>query len=307
MRHSIDHGLQDVTDAFAGLRRDVEDLGRIGPEQLRELLGTLRGFGRRQVDLVDHRDDRETGITREVVVGEGLRLEPLRGVDQQDRSFARRQAPGDLVREIDVSGGVDQVELVALVEQADRLGLDRDAPLALQVHPIEVLRPHRAVIDGMGELEHPIGQRGFPMVDVRHDAEVADTGDLGRHGAPMVRVRTARIRAGRCQPSYPCRPAPRGPLVDFIALMANIKSQIKRNRQNGKRHDRNTTVRSALKTSIKKVLAAVGEGDAEAAIARQRQAARALDKAASKGVLHKRTAARKKSRLAKAVNKTSAA
>ena len=92
-----------------------------------------------------------------------------------------------------------------------------------------------------------------------------------------------------------------------MALMANIKSQIKRNRQNGKRHDRNTTVRSALKTSTKKVHAAVGEGDAETAVARQREAARALDKAASKGVLHKRTAARKKSRLAKAVNRTSAA
>ena len=87
--------------------------------------------------------------------------------------------------------------------------------------------------------------------------------------------------------------------------MANIKSQNKRNRQNDKRHERNTTVRSALKTSTKKVQTAVGEGDAETATARQREAARALDKAASKGVLHKRTAARKKSRLAKAVNKTS--
>jgi len=89
--------------------------------------------------------------------------------------------------------------------------------------------------------------------------------------------------------------------------MANIKSQIKRNRQNDKRHDRNQAVRSALKTSTKKVHIAVGEADAETAIARQREAARALDKAASKGVLHKRTAARRKSRQAKAVNRTSAA
>ena len=115
------------------------------------------------------------------------------------------------------------------------------------------------------------------------------------------------MRAGRCPAVLARRPAPRGPLVDSVAPMANIKSQIKRNRQNDKRHDRNTTVRSALKTSTKKVHAAVGEGDAEAAAARQREASRALDKAASKGVLHKRTAARKKSRLAKAVNRTSAA
>ena len=92
------------------------------------------------------------------------------------------------------------------------------------------------------------------------------------------------------------------PLVDSSFRMANIKSQIKRNRTNEKRHARNTAVRSSLKTSTKKVHAAVAEGDADAVTARQREAARALDKAAAKGVLHKKTAARKKSRLAKAAN-----
>ena len=89
--------------------------------------------------------------------------------------------------------------------------------------------------------------------------------------------------------------------------MANIKSQKKRNIQNEKRHVRNTAVRSSLRTSTKKVNQAIAEGDAETAVERQRQTARDLDKAASKGVLHKRTAARRKSRLAKAVNKVSAA
>lgn len=89
--------------------------------------------------------------------------------------------------------------------------------------------------------------------------------------------------------------------------MANIKSQIKRNRQNEVRHERNKAVRSALKTSTKKARTAVGEGDAEAALAEVREASRALDKAASKGVLHKRTAARRKSRLAKAANAVGAA
>ena len=88
--------------------------------------------------------------------------------------------------------------------------------------------------------------------------------------------------------------------------MANIKSQKKRNIQNEKRHQRNVAVRSALKTSTKKVHAAVESGDAETAVTLQRQAARELDKAASKGVLHKRTAARRKSRLAKAANTVSA-
>ena len=84
--------------------------------------------------------------------------------------------------------------------------------------------------------------------------------------------------------------------------MANIKSQIKRNRQNERRRERNKAVRSALKTSTKKVRTAVAERDGEAAVMQAREASRALDKAASKGVLHKRTAARRKSRLAKAAN-----
>ncbi|HEX5936798.1 MAG TPA: 30S ribosomal protein S20 [Actinomycetota bacterium] len=88
--------------------------------------------------------------------------------------------------------------------------------------------------------------------------------------------------------------------------MANIKSQIKRNRQNAKRAEGNKAVRTALKTSTKKVQAGVAAGDAEEATARQRETARALDKAASKGIVHKRTAARRKSRLAKAAASASA-
>ena len=88
--------------------------------------------------------------------------------------------------------------------------------------------------------------------------------------------------------------------------MANIKSQIKRNRQNEKAHERNKAVRTSLKTSTKKVQLAAASGDAEAATARAREASRAYDKAASKGMVHKRTAARHKSRLAKAANRASA-
>jgi small subunit ribosomal protein S20 len=84
--------------------------------------------------------------------------------------------------------------------------------------------------------------------------------------------------------------------------MANIKSQIKRNRQNEKHGERNKTVRTALKTATKKVRTAVSAGDADEAMARQRETARALDKAVAKGIVHKRTAARRKSRLAKAAS-----
>jgi small subunit ribosomal protein S20 len=79
--------------------------------------------------------------------------------------------------------------------------------------------------------------------------------------------------------------------------MANIKSQIKRNRQNDVRRMRNKSVNSSLKTSVKKVESAAIAGEPTDELLREAQAK--IDTAVSKGVLHKKTAARKKSRLAK--------
>ena len=80
--------------------------------------------------------------------------------------------------------------------------------------------------------------------------------------------------------------------------MANIKSQIKRNRQNTKRAERNKSVRSELKTRTKAAVAAIEAGDDDAA-AKTRAAVKRIDSAAAKGVIHKNAAARRKSRLMK--------
>ena len=84
--------------------------------------------------------------------------------------------------------------------------------------------------------------------------------------------------------------------------MANIKSQIKRIRTNEKARLRNKSVKSALKTSIRRFREAADTGDREAATLLLKDASRALDKAASKGVIHANQAANKKSALAQRVN-----
>lgn len=84
--------------------------------------------------------------------------------------------------------------------------------------------------------------------------------------------------------------------------MANIKSAKKRILVSNKKAARNKSIRSAVKTSIKKVEAAVAAGDREAAAAALISATSTIDKAESKGVYHKNNAARKVSRLSKAVN-----
>jgi small subunit ribosomal protein S20 len=88
--------------------------------------------------------------------------------------------------------------------------------------------------------------------------------------------------------------------------VANIKSQIKRNRQNEQRRERNKAVKSELKTRVKNALTAAGEG-ADDADAATRLAVKRLDKAAAKGVIHKNQAARRKARLMKRLNASSEA
>lgn len=84
--------------------------------------------------------------------------------------------------------------------------------------------------------------------------------------------------------------------------MANIKSQKKRVLTNEKARQRNKAVRTALKTSIKKVHTAVEAGDAVAAKTAALEASKQLDRAVSKGVIHKNQAANRKSGIMKAAN-----
>ncbi len=83
--------------------------------------------------------------------------------------------------------------------------------------------------------------------------------------------------------------------------MANIKSQIKRNRQNEKARLRNKAAKSELRTLVRQFREAASAGDKDATDLALRRATRGLDKAASKGVIHKNQAANRKSSLAKQV------
>jgi small subunit ribosomal protein S20 len=86
--------------------------------------------------------------------------------------------------------------------------------------------------------------------------------------------------------------------------MANIKSQIKRNRQNEERRVRNKSARSRLRTRVRRFEEALAEGDVDTAEELYRIAARDLDKAAGKGIIHKNKAANKKARLAARLNRS---
>ncbi len=136
-------------DAGALFRARQNRLARIEPDDVFDLaLGFVR-LRARQIDLVDDRDDLEVVLDGQVSVRQRLRLDALRGVDEEQRAFAGGERARHFVREIDVPWRVDEIQnvglpIVSLVGQADGVGLDRDAALAFEVHAVEDLRFHFA-------------------------------------------------------------------------------------------------------------------------------------------------------------------
>ena len=170
-RDVLDDCVEQLGYALSGLRRDPEHLARVDSEHTLDLPRDAVGVGRGKVDLVHRRDDREVVLERQVAVGEGLRLDALRRVDEQQRAFAGSKAARDLVSEVDVPRRVDEAENVVLPFEAHVLGLDGDAALALEVHRVEVLGPHVAGVDRAGELQDAVGQGGLAVVDMSDDRE----------------------------------------------------------------------------------------------------------------------------------------
>ena len=156
----------------------------LDPDDILDLFADTVGFCRRKVDLVEDRYDVVVGVDGLIDIGECLRLDPLGGVHHQKRAFDGLHGAGDLVGEVDVAGRVDEVEDVGVpiggrVFDADGVGLDGDAAFPLDIHGIEQLFLHIALGHGAGELDQPVSKRGFPVVDMGDDREIADAVEVG--------------------------------------------------------------------------------------------------------------------------------
>ncbi len=159
---------------------------RVEPDHVLDLLAHALGFGGRQVDLVENGHDVEIGVDRLIDVGERLRLHALARVHDEERAFAGGKASRHFIGEVHMPRRVHQIEgvgvaVLGLVFQAHGLRLDGDAPLALDIHRIEHLVLHLARREPAAELDQPVGQGRFPMVDMGDDREIAEMGEVG-HG-----------------------------------------------------------------------------------------------------------------------------
>jgi hypothetical protein len=177
-RQLLDHGFHDVLDAQPFLGRYQNGRFGVQAEVLFDLILDPVDVRRRQVDLVDYRNDFQVVFQCQVEVGQGLGLDALAGVDQQQGPFTGGQGPGDLVGEVHVARRVDQIQIVGLaifgfIWQTHGLAFDGNAALALDIHGVQNLVLEIPVRDDVAGLDQPVGQGRLAMIDVSDDAEVA--------------------------------------------------------------------------------------------------------------------------------------
>ena len=171
VQHRVDVDARLGADLRRVLGRDADDL-------LDLVLHPLR-VGGGQVDLVHHGQDLQIVVQGQVGVGKGLGLHTLGGVHHQHRALAGGQRAADLIVEVHMARGVDQVQGIGLpvgspVIQAHRPGLDGDAPLLFQVHVVQNLVLHDALLHRAALFDQPVGKGGLAVVNVGDNGKISD-------------------------------------------------------------------------------------------------------------------------------------
>ena len=181
-RQQVDHAGE------VGLEPDRQLHGHgVVAELLLELVHHPERVGAGAVALVHEGNARHLVAPHLLVDGDGLRLHAADGAQHQDGAVEHPQGALDLDGEVDVAGGVDDVDLVA-VPLAERGGRgDGDAPFALEFHAVHE-RAHAVFaldvvhrVDAVGVEEDPLGEGRLARVDVGADADVPDFADVFLH------------------------------------------------------------------------------------------------------------------------------
>ena len=146
-RDVLDNPLHDLVNVEALLGRDSGRVLGGNADDVLHLVGHPLRVGAGQINFIDDRHQFQTCVYGQVRVGQGLGLNALGGVHHQHGPFTGRQGAGNLVVEVHMAGGIDEVEYIVLpilgtIHQSHSVGLNGNAPLPLQVHVVQELILH---------------------------------------------------------------------------------------------------------------------------------------------------------------------
>ena len=180
-RHKLDDGFQHIPAVEAGLGGNHGRFGSVQTDHILDFLLHFLGAGGDQVDLVDDGHGFQIVLQRHIHIGQRLGLDALGGIHHQQRALAGRQRTADLIAEVHMAGGVDQVQgvglaVLGLVLHAHRLGLDGDAALPFQFHGVQNLIHHLPLLENACHFQQAVGKGALAVVDVGDDAKVTNMG-----------------------------------------------------------------------------------------------------------------------------------
>ena len=173
-RDEVDNGFEQVVNAFSCFSGYEHRIICSNSKLIFYFLLNFRRMCRREINFVDSTHDIEICVHRKICVRNRLSFDSLRGVHDEDRAFARGKRARNFVGKIDMARRIDEIKfvgltIIGLVTHANRIGLNRDAALALDIHAVEHLLRHIALRNGMRELQDAIRNGRFTMIYVRND------------------------------------------------------------------------------------------------------------------------------------------
>ena len=185
--------LQHLIHIQTGLGRNAGRVQTGQADHVLHLLCHLVRVGTGQIDLVQDGHQLQIMFQRHVGVCQRLGFHALGGVHHKDGTLTGSQTAADLIGKVHMARGIDKVELVGLavlggIVHGDGTGLDGDTALALDVHVVQDLVFHGALVHALGQLQNTVRQGGFTVVDVCDDAEVADI--ISCHSVPPKKLRS---------------------------------------------------------------------------------------------------------------------
>ncbi len=158
-------------------------------QQLQRFVHNLGAARVRAIHLVDHDNDRQIQLQRLFEHEAGLRHGAFKGIDQQQHAVDHLQHALDLAGKVGVAGGVDDVDLNALVVDGSVLGQYGDAALALQIIGVHHALGHLLIFaENAALLEHFVHQRGLAMIDVRDDGYISEIFSFHSQSQRLLRL-----------------------------------------------------------------------------------------------------------------------
>ena len=161
MRDTCDNGIENFLDALASFARGTDDILAIAADEVDDFVLHLVGHSARHIYFVDDGNNLQVVVDSHVEVRDGLRLHTLCGIDHQQRALAGCYRTADLVREVNMSRGVDEIQdillAVALILHLNGVTLNGNAAFAFQVHVVEHLTLSH--LNGLRVLQQTVGER----------------------------------------------------------------------------------------------------------------------------------------------------